>query len=412
MHFLRSYFVTLLLLSLPVSYTAKGIDYYKETLQLLEEHGLPFDHELAQRESVRALLATVDPMAAIYKPSSHQRRLEWREGKFFGPGFELACVDGQATVARLKKASPAGRVGVRAADIIESINGEAVNDWRFARIVSALRFEEPHDLELGVKRAGEEGQSFKLECAVYGPEAIAINENLPENLAYLKLNGLYKDSADEIRKAIVNFSEAGRYGLLLDLRDANGYDVDAVSKVAGLLTPAGGLLFQFRDREGEKVKEFHAPEQGQIQLPTMILINQHTSGASEVLAGVLLNSGVGAMVFGEVSSGDMGLRDFVSLSNGEQVLLATRSLTLSGGEVYSGRRGLSPDVLVHDMDLAQQEIPLPYRVNGNPEDEEFKQSALLKERIQHDAVLQRAVDVLLGLKALNIQILSAGHATD
>jgi C-terminal processing protease CtpA/Prc len=134
------------------------------------------------------------------------------------------------------------------------------------------------------------------------------------------------------------------------------------------------------------------------------LINQNTCGAAEALAAAL-GTCQGSLIIGTPSRGDDRIREFIQLADGRTVHLATRRIEIKNGVSYYGT-GISPHVSV----LLTNETPADGEAAGNGNHDPFvnlseqeKLNRALLRRTQNDAVLQKAADILLGLKALNIK---------
>ena len=106
------------------------------------------------------------------------------------------------------------------------------------------------------------------------------------------------------------------------------------------------------------------------------------------------------MLLGQPTKGDPLVREALPLGSGEHLYIVTRRLVVADGTAYSGHQGVRPDIAVAARDLPREQYE-PEPTDDEPTEEE-QQDRLLRERVKGDAVLTRAVDVLLGLKALNI----------
>ena len=113
------------------------------------------------------------------------------------------------------------------------------------------------------------------------------------------------------------------------------------------------------------------------------------------------------MVLGEPTPGDFALRDFKPIAGDHHLYIASHLVALSNGRVLDGSQGVVPDVEMEDEDVASYVQAVPFRsARKNTRDEDAVSKAL-QQRVQNDAILQRATDVLLGLKALNLRSLGA-----
>ena len=197
------------------------------------------------------------------------------------------------------------------------------------------------------------------------------------------------------------WAEAGLAGGILDLRGAGGDAVGDVAAFAGLFASRGSVLFSFRDAEGNDLGSYKADGASRSELPLMVLVDETTRGAAEVFAAAAYDSLRGLLLVGRATQGDPAIRSGLALSDDLALYIATRRLVTGNGSVLDGRAGVMPHLVVQRAALTDYEPP-PHPDRRIRLDEEDADRAL-RDRVRGDAVLQRAVDVLLGLKALNIK---------
>jgi len=133
-----------------------------------------------------------------------------------------------------------------------------------------------------------------------------------------------------------------------------------------------------------------------------VLVDAQTSGAAEALAAMLVGGGRGVMLIGAATRGDPAVRELVPLPDGGTAYLATRRLVAADGSVYAGREGIQPAIRAGGQPSAPDYEPPKVPGQPAPSDEE-KESLRLRQRVKDDPALRRAVDVLLGLRALNLR---------
>jgi C-terminal processing protease CtpA/Prc len=191
------------------------------------------------------------------------------------------------------------------------------------------------------------------------------------------------------------------FGVIMDLRNASGDSLDAVQLISSCFVASGKMLLVYRDRDDQDLDIMRADASaGKINIPIMLLINGKTCGAAELLAAVMRNSTRGALLIGRPTAGDFLIRKAIPLESGDQVYMVTRKLVLADGQVYSGSHGVTPDVAVPGGTVVAG-VSQPEWPESNMSEEE-KADKWLHERVRDDPVLRRAVDLLLGLKALDI----------
>ena len=175
-----------------------------------------------------------------------------------------------------------------------------------------------------------------------------------------------------------------------------------IPAVAAKFAPAGEILYSMNDRQGNEIASVKSAESPKASLPLMVLVDEETSGAAELLAAVLGGGVKGAMVIGRETAGDPLIREPKKLSTGRYALLATRQLKTPDGMVYAGVGGVRPDVAITDsaLDETVYEPETPVLRKGHSLTDEEKEDKALRDRTRNDTYLRRATDVLLGLKAL------------
>ena len=218
----------------------------------------------------------------------------------------------------------------------------------------------------------------------------------PEDIAYLKLRGLYKGSGEEVLAHLRAL--AGRPGVILDLRGTDGADLQAAVCLASPFYCAGEALLALEDNHGVALVTNTAVEAQSVRSPLMVLTDRDTRCAAETLAA-LWHGRPGVMLIGSATRGDDRIRDILTLPDGRLLYVATRRVVPFQGEGYEGK-GVQPDVVVaasNGGDAWVDESPS----NGKPLSAKSVMDGDLMRRVDGDVVLRRATDILLGLRAIN-----------
>jgi hypothetical protein len=219
----------------------------------------------------------------------------------------------------------------------------------------------------------------------------------PEKLAYLKLRGLRPGSGEEALAHMRPLS--GDYGIIVDLRGADGFDLDSAVCLASPFRCPGDVLFTLNDLAGNVVTSCVVREGAPIKVSLMVLIDQDTRNAAETVAA-LWSGCPGVMLIGAPTHGDSHLRQVLTLPDGRRLHVATRRVIPASGRDYEGV-GVRPDIEVTasgGSDLRSRDTGH----NGKPLSDKSRQDRNLMARVEGDAALRRATDILLGLRALSI----------
>ena len=353
--------------------------------------------------AIEAAVRTVDPGARLLTEAQAEHLKQERSGLDFGFSLRLAISNGQPVVVAGDAQDAARAGGLREGDRLMAIGDQAATNLTLPGALALLRDHQTSSVRLVVQRA-ENIVTSEATRVLTTLQPVETSEKWSRDLAYMKLNGLYEpDAGRSVVSTLRGWSETGRFGFILDLRGATGNDLAAVQAIGSLFAPAGSLLFAFRDREEQDVSTHKALSGDPLKTPVVVLVDQGTSGAAEVLAAVLADSVRGALLIGEATSGDPLIRDVVSLPKQRLLYLATRRLVTADGAVYDGHAGLQPDVVAPrtaaSADYYEPEA-MPDRRATLPQEAEDR---ALRDRWRGDPALRQAVDLLLGLKALNIR---------
>ena len=366
----------------------------------LDELGLSPEATGAAAAAVEAIVQTVDAGARIVDSDEWLAIRERREGLFYLPGFTIGMTNGLPYVREVAAGSTAEKAGITPGDVLTGIGTQLFDKIAVPDVLSKLRGTSEGSVSLQY-RHGDVTSTVVVTRALLRETAVEIAELLPNNIGYIKVNGLYPGAGREIVSRVRAWSETRGDGIILDLRGAGGADAAAVAQVAALYSRGGQFLFAFRDHHQQDIDVFKAPEGSPVTMPVMILIDRHTTGAGEVLAAVINGIAREALLIGEATPGDFLLREAVEIS-GYQVFMTTRVLDTSDGYRYNGQFGLQPGVVIagRERDTHDYE-PAIDLLDRREKLEEEERDAATRRRVRGDGTLERAIDILIGLKSLN-----------
>jgi carboxyl-terminal processing protease len=358
----------------------------------------------AKAALLEALIRASEPSATFLDEAdlaARSRRLSDREWEI---GLTLVAVaDGLPKVAAVRADSPAAAAGIGAGDQIEKGGERSVLTGAALKYVRGLLAEgDEAAVDVGLLGADGKSRTVAVERVRRAESSLTDVEDLPAGMGYLRAAGLFEGAGAEIAAALERWQAAGKFGAILDLRGANGVAAGEIPAVAARFAPTGPVLYELADRLGREIAVVESAPAPKAALPLMVLVDEETSGAAELLAAVLAGGVQGAMIIGRETAGDPLIREPKKLSTGRYVLLATRQLKTPDGTVYAGVGGVRPDVAITDsaLDETVYEPEAPVLRKGHSLTDEEKEDKALRDRTRNDTYLRRATDVLLGLKAL------------
>jgi len=375
---------------------------------ILEERHVVYEAETLKSNVLDAVIETIDPEGgAILTKDQAVRRQDEEKGLFYGIGCKLRIKDKWPQIMEVASNSPAAAAGLCATNLIVKIGDHSTESLPMDASVQFLRGGKGEALELTI-RADEkttETRVVKLTRSAIQTPVTGTTETWPQGIGYLKINGFYTNSGAVIVEQLNTWRGTNCFGVILDIRGADGMDLESVVEIGSLFAHAGDTLFILRDGYNTAVATYQAKAGQPMDKPIMVLIDHNTSGAAEVLAG-LLSVCKGAMLIGTPTRGDDRIRNIIPFSNDRVLYIATQRIELSKGPAYY-QKGVAPHVhvaptntpAIRENEFADEE---PDIFSGISEQE--RQDRALIKRVDGDVILRRAVDILLGLKALDFKV--------
>ncbi len=305
--------------------------------------------------ALRGMVSELDPHSSYLTPKEYAEFRSDTEGQFAGIGVEVDYRDEVVTVLAPMEGSPAERAGLRAGDVIVTIDGSPLQGERFDRVIARMRGAPGTKVRVGVRRTGaSELLSIDIVREVIRVKSV-VAKRLAGDVAYLRIRQFQDGTHDELLAAVAKLradSSTPLAGLVLDLRNDPGGLVNEAEAIADELL-SDGVIYSTRHR-GRVVEEVRAQPGGALaKLPAVALVNEYSASAAELVAGALQDNGrakvVGAQTFGKGS-----VQTIYELEGGAGMRLTTmRYYTPKGRSLQA--LGIRPDVRV-DLVKAPQVV--------------------------------------------------------
>jgi len=275
------------------------------------------------------------------------------QGYFFGVGIFIDIRDRHLIVVQPIEGTPAHRAGLRAGDRILRINDVPTDGMALQEAVTRIRGPAGTQVTLRIGRAGQTNDVEITRArvrivTVQGPGTLepAVRKELSDaRLGYVRVLTFNEQTPKEVGSALDRVVKEGARGLILDLRSNGGGLLGAATQVADRFVADGRPVVHVVDREGRRKTDQAGPG-AKLTLPVVVLVNEFTASASEILAGALRDS-AGAALVGQRTFGKGVIQTLFPLTGGGAAAVTTaKYLTPSGQDIHG--KGISPEVAVGD----------------------------------------------------------------
>ena len=335
---------------------------------LLDEH---VDHEVLDPKNlsegaIRGMLAALeDPHASYLSAEQHSREQEGYRGYFEGIGAQVTLTEAGLTVIAPIPGAPAEEAGIRAGDLILAVDGENIEGLTLIESVNLIRGPGGTEVTLLVRHVGEiEDVNITVTRGRIPIESTTFRM-LEDGIGHLWVYSFSNTTEDEVRRALDELEAADGRGLILDLRNNPGGLLASVISVTDLFLDSGTILYEI-DAEGDR-SDYEAARRGPAtDVPLVVIVNQFSASASEIMAGAIQTSGR-ATVVGTSTFGKGSVNIARELSDGSAIYFTIRRWYLSDGTQIEGE-GVTPDI-----EIEADAHPLPI---------DFEQDAALKRAFE------------------------------
>ena len=316
-----------------------------------------FDPDIFTEASIRGMLVALDdPHTNYVRPDVFGIENADIRGRFEGIGAHVSMnTDGRLVVVAPIADSPAERAGIRPGDIILEVDGESLQGVSLIEAVSKIRGPRGSIVNLLVQHVGSlEQVVIAVERGVIPLQSVILRSEPGHRVAHIRLTNFYEDTADRLTEEIKEALAAGSEGVVLDLRDNPGGLLNSVVDVTSLFLEDGLILYEV-DGEGNRRDWVDRQNDDVLEtVPIVLLANQFSASASEILVGALQDHGR-ATVVGRKTFGKGSVNILRQLDNGGGLFITFARWFTPNGRLID-RNGLEPDIEITHGDAQQEDI--------------------------------------------------------
>ncbi|WP_425642571.1 S41 family peptidase [Marinomonas gallaica] len=302
------------------------------------------DDEAILNKALKGMVSSLDPHSEYLTKDEMAEFDEQTSGNYAGIGIEVEMVDNKLTIISPIDDSPAAKAGLKAGDVIIRIDDQLVSGMSLQEVITLMRGEQGSEVLLDIDRDGQIKQ-YSIARAEIEDSSIS-SEWLGNNIAYIRISQFLGNSSKEFREKLQALQKQQPIkGLILDLRNNPGGVLQSAVGIVDAMVDDGLIVYTDGRHEYSKT-EFKATTEATLlpKAPLVVLVNEGSASASEVLAGAIQDHRRG-LVLGTETFGKGSVQTVVPLSTGGAVKLTTALYYTPNGRSIQAQ-GIMPDMVI------------------------------------------------------------------
>lgn len=307
--------------------------------------------------AISGMLASLkDPYTQFLNPEIAKQFEDDLNGSFDGIGAEIQAKDGALVIVAPLDGSPAKEAGIRSGDVIVKIDEVEVDNYTFIEAINHIRGKKGTPVKLTILRKGEENtQDITITRDTIVIESVKW-EMKDGNIMYVRISQFGEDTQELIDKMAEGALKKKVSGMVIDLRDNPGGLLDQCIDITSLFIPEGTVVIE-KDRDGKENKSQTTQLPRLKDIPLVVLVNEGSASASEIMAGAIQDAGRGKLI-GEKTFGKGSVQSIADLKDDSEVKITVAKWFTPKGRGID-KEGIEPDIKVElsDDDIKNNRDP-------------------------------------------------------
>ncbi len=327
--------------------------------------------------AIQGIMSSLDTYSQYLDETAFEKSMRDTEGKYGGLGMVITMKDNRLFVVKTMDDSPAKEAGIQEDDSFLRVNGKDIKGLQIQELADLLRGYPETQVTLTLYRSSEK----KEYTHTLTRRIILVNtveyESLENQIGYFKISSFSKLTEKQLKKYLKQAKLEGVTGFILDLRGNPGGLLNQSVKVASHFLFKGRMVVYTQGRSKDDYREYRSLyKESLYKMPVVVLINQYSASASEIVAGALRDSG-NALLIGENSYGKGSVQTIFRVSDGSGLRLTTsKYYTPAGADIT--KNGIVPEInIVNDL-IEEDTSPLKRENNSSDTALSLKASSLKK----------------------------------
>lgn len=357
--------------------TYSNIERFIQVLTKVRDHYVePVTSDKLMDAAIRGMLRTLDPYSQYLDKDEAQRLETTTHGAFGGIGISIGIRDGWVTVISPIEGTPAWRAGIQGGDRIIKIDGTSTEGLSLDDAMKKMRGEKGSPVTLTMYREGRDKPiDFTITRDIIQIKSVPYAGILSNGVGYIRLSNFSERSREEIDAALAKIEKENPKGLILDLRYNPGGLLSQAVEVSEEFAPRGKKVVYTRGRDPSQNKDFFSSsDQPHSRYPLVVLVNQYTASASEIVSGAVQDLDLG-LVAGQTTFGKGLVQTVIPLTRsvkGPKLKLTTAKYYTPSGRCIQKDEQLKDGALAAEDDDDDSDKPaLPDSMKQNKPKPEF-----------------------------------------
>lgn len=360
--------------------------------------------------AIQGMLMGLDPHSAYLTEDAFQSLQDNTSGEFTGLGLEVGMEDGYVKIISPIDGSPAAEAGLRSGDVILKLGNVPVKGMTLNDAIDIMRGPKGSEIELSIGRPGE-SQPFEVTLVRNTIKVASVRQSwLAPGYAYIRIAQFQNSTGADVRKALDTLMAQEKLkGLVLDLRNNPGGILRASVDVAGLFLDGGNVVYTEGRVPNSDLYYDADPLDATNGVPIVVLINEGSASASEIVAGALQDHGR-AVIMGIQSFGKGSVQTVLPISDKRAIKLTTALYFTPNGRSIQAE-GIVPDIEVERATITAYNAPRQIKEadlsghlgNANGTGKSKKAKAEANPLLADDNQLYEALALLKGLNILGMR---------
>ncbi len=284
---------------------------------------------------IRGMIDTLDPFSEFMEKTDYDMLMEATSGKYSGLGMTIFLKDNWVTVMAPMEGTPAYRMGLRSGDQIIMIDGQSTKDMTTQAASKLMRGEAGTKVALTIQRETvEEPLEYTIERAVITIKTVPFSGVIEENgkrIGYIRLSRFGEEADAELETAVADMAKKNIDGMIFDLRSNGGGLLSQAVNVSNYFLPKGSDVVYTKGRTADQNNTHYATREPMLgNVPLVILVNEMSASASEIVAGAIQDSDRGVLI-GNTTFGKGLVQQVYTLPEGTALKLTTAKYYIPSG---------------------------------------------------------------------------------